>query len=85
MSKKESAEAKRPDTTRQDIADMRLQAQRLQEKNDRLRAALTQAKKEIEAIKEEVAKLKAPPLPYGSAKLGRTGGSSWLGQRSAST
>ncbi len=66
MSKKESADAVRPEATLRENADLRLAAQRLEEKNERLRKTLARAKQEIEAIKQEVAKLKAPPLPYGT-------------------
>lgn len=38
----------------------------LQEKNAVLKNTLSRTKEEIEAIKEEVQKLKAPPLPYGT-------------------
>lgn len=38
----------------------------LQEKNATLKSTLSRTKEEIDAIKEEVKKLKSPPLPYGT-------------------
>jgi SpoVK/Ycf46/Vps4 family AAA+-type ATPase len=51
---------------RQENRELNQHVSKLEEKNRTLRATLEQAKEEIEAIKQEVAKLKAPPLPYGT-------------------
>jgi SpoVK/Ycf46/Vps4 family AAA+-type ATPase len=50
------------DSSREELLQI---IQSLREKNEQLRSTLAHAKEEIEAIKDEVKKLKAPPLPYG--------------------
>ncbi len=66
MSKKESSQENQVDLLKRENHELGLQANRLEEKNRTLRMTLEQAKEEIDAIKQEVAKLKAPPLPYGT-------------------
>lgn len=46
--------------------ELRLLVHTLKEKNDYLKSTLERAKEEIQVIKQEVTKLKAPPLPYGT-------------------
>lgn len=48
-----------------DAAEMQQTIDSLTAKNASLKTTLTRVKGEIEAIREEVDKLKAPPLPYG--------------------
>jgi ATP-dependent 26S proteasome regulatory subunit len=66
MSKSSPAEDNQSELLKSENRELHQQAGRLEEKNRVLRATLEQAKEEIEAIKQEVAKLKAPPLPYGT-------------------
>lgn len=66
MSKKGAAQNEQVQNIKQENMELLLRSRRLEEKNDRLTATLAKAREEIEAIKEEVAKLKAPPLPYGT-------------------
>lgn len=53
------------DLLRTENKELRRKVLQLETKREGLKEALAKAKEEIEAIKQEVAKLKAPPLPYG--------------------
>ena len=65
MSRKEGTTGERADFLLRENRDLRRQVSILEEKNTSLKDLLAKTKEEIEAIKQEVAKLKAPPLPYG--------------------